>query len=297
MKDRLAELTAMVSDNQTNSQINQNDEGNVNGLSIEMDDYENESGNLNIFFKNMSVIKNNINNINDDIDNLTILLDDNELKIFNKNDTTTQIKNLSDKIKKDIEKNLFAIKASSNNISTNDNDYRIKIDYCNTLTRKLKQSSRKVNDILDELEKEHNKALTRQFKIVNPTMNNEEINEMINAGSTNAFAPSIENAMNILKEVRKRHDDLLNLEKSITELASMFNDMADIVDSHDSIINNIERNVSKSLDYTEKINTNLVDARKYQRKTKKMKICTIVSCLCCVFILSIVLVVLFYIIK
>lgn len=118
----------------------------------------------------------------------------------------------------------------------------------------------------------------RQFKIVKPDATPDEIKAAVNddSGSGQVFSQALMNSNRFgesraaYKEVQSRHEDLKKIEKTLTELAQLFNDMSVLVAQQDETIDTIEhhamethKDMEAGLQHTE---TAVVSARGARKK-------------------------------
>lgn len=123
----------------------------------------------------------------------------------------------------------------------------------------------------------YKQRMERQFKIVKPDATPEEVRAVVNDDSGGQiFSQALLNSNRYgqsraaYREVQERHEDIKRIEKTLGELAQLFNDMSVLVEQQDETINNIETtaaNVEKDteagLGYTEKA---VVSARAARKK-------------------------------
>merc|ERR1711948_144279 len=69
--------------------------------------------------------------------------------------------------------------------------------------------------------------------------------------------------------IREKHQDILKLERSIADLAQMFQEMAILVESQGEMLDAIEVHVHKTKGYTAKAEEQLKHTIKTQRNTQK----------------------------
>lgn len=131
----------------------------------------------------------------------------------------------------------------------------------------------------------YKQRLERQFKIVKPDATPEEVKAVVNddqGGQIFSQALMSSNrlgeARSAYREVQERHEDIMKIERTITELAQLFNDMSVLVEQQDETINviettaaTVEKDVEVGLNYTEKA----VDSARAARK--KRWICFILT--------------------
>lgn len=144
----------------------------------------------------------------------------------------------------------------------------------------------------------YKQRLERQFKIVKPDASPEEVRAVVNDDQGGEiFSQALLNsnrygeARTAYREVQERHEDIKRIEKTITELAQLFNDMSIMVEQQDEQINVIEttaavveKDTEVGLGYTEKAVESARSAR------KKRWICFFI-CLIVVIIIVVVIVV------
>jgi len=112
----------------------------------------------------------------------------------------------------------------------------------------------------------YKQRMERQFKIVKPDATPEEVRAVVNDdGNTQIFSQALMQSNRqgesraAYREVQERHEDIKRIEKTLTELAQLFNDMSVLVEQQDETINvietqaqGIERDTEVGLGYTEK---------------------------------------------
>jgi len=124
----------------------------------------------------------------------------------------------------------------------------------------------------------------------------DELDEILEAGDTNRlFAAKIladkrhDDAANALIFIKDRHNDILKLEKSINELYQIFLDMATLVETQGEMIDQIEFQVSKSVEYTDEAVKQLVKASAAAKRSRKKIVIIILLCLCLLAIIGLAL--------
>ncbi|KAI0341800.1 t-SNARE [Trametopsis cervina] len=122
----------------------------------------------------------------------------------------------------------------------------------------------------------YKQRLERQFKIVKPDATPDEVKAVVNDDSGGqVFSQALMNsnrmgeAKSAYREVQERHADIQKIEKTITELAQLFNDMSVLVEQQDEQINTIEataatveKDVESGLQQTDKAVESARAARK-----------------------------------
>ncbi|KIY68602.1 t-SNARE [Cylindrobasidium torrendii FP15055 ss-10] len=123
----------------------------------------------------------------------------------------------------------------------------------------------------------YKQRMERQFKIVKPDASPEEVRAVVNDEnggqifsqallSSNRYGES----RAAYREVQERHEDIKRIEKTLGELAQLFNDMSVLVEQQDETITaietqaaTVERDTEAGLGYTEKA---VVSARAARKK-------------------------------
>ncbi|KAG6814302.1 hypothetical protein H0H92_013427 [Tricholoma furcatifolium] len=123
----------------------------------------------------------------------------------------------------------------------------------------------------------YKQRMERQFKIVKPDASPEEIKAVVDdEQGGQIFSQALLNSNRYgaskaaYREVQERHEDIKRIEKTLGELAQLFNDMSVLVEQQDETINAIEtqahavvQDTEAGLGYTEKA---VVSARAARRK-------------------------------
>ncbi|TVY83579.1 Syntaxin-like protein psy1 [Lachnellula suecica] len=120
--------------------------------------------------------------------------------------------------------------------------------------------------------------IARQFKIVNPEASEAEVNEASNLdwGSEGVFQTALKSnrsgqASSVLGAVRARHNELQRIEGTLTELAAMFADMAQIVEAQDPVIEHTEQNAVQTAEDVDKANVQIDKANEHARRRRRNK--------------------------
>lgn len=141
----------------------------------------------------------------------------------------------------------------------------------------------------------YKQRMERQFKIVKPDASPEEVKAVVNDESGGQIFSQALISSNrygesraAYREVQERHEDIKKIERTLTELAQLFNDMSVLVEQQEETINvietaaaGVEKDTEVGLGYTEKA----VDSARAARK--KRWICFII-CLVVLIIVGII---------
>jgi len=124
----------------------------------------------------------------------------------------------------------------------------------------------------------YKQRMERQFKIVKPNATPEEIRAVVNDDQQGGqiFSQALMSSTSFgesraaYREVQERHEDIKRIERTLTELAQLFNDMSILVEQQDETINaiettagTVEKDVEQGLQHADKA---VVSARAARKK-------------------------------
>ncbi|XP_017329307.1 syntaxin 3b isoform X1 [Ictalurus punctatus] len=151
-------------------------------------------------------------------------------------------------------------------------DMRIRKSQHAVLSRKFVDVMTKYNEAQVDFRDKSKGRIQRQLEITGRVTTDEELEEMLEGGNASVFTAGIVDSgisKQALSEIESRHKDIVRLESSIKELHDMFVDIAMLVESQGDIIDNIEANVSKSVDHVAAAKIETKKAVRYQTKARK----------------------------
>uniref|UniRef100_A0A1A7YA58 Syntaxin 4 n=1 Tax=Iconisemion striatum TaxID=60296 RepID=A0A1A7YA58_9TELE len=144
------------------------------------------------------------------------------------------------------------------------------------LSREFVELMGRCNTIQAQYRDRNVERIQRQLKITGNNVTDEELDMMLESGQTDVFTQNIlsdaQATKQALNEIESRHDEILKLEKSITELHQMFQYLAMEVEAQGEMVDRIETNIKQASDYVEKAKDNVAKAVTYQQKARKKKI-------------------------
>jgi len=178
-------------------------------------------------------------------------------------------------------------------------DAQIRKQQTGLVKQKFVEAIQNYQSVEQQYRTKYKQRMERQFKIVKPDASPEEIKAVVNddqGGQIFSQALMSSNrygeARSAYREVQERHEDIKRIEKTLTELAQLFNDMSVMVEQQDEQINviettaaSIEKDTEAGLGYTEKA---VVSARAAR---KKRWICAILAAIILIIIIIVVVVV------
>ncbi|PNW74183.1 hypothetical protein CHLRE_13g588550v5 [Chlamydomonas reinhardtii] len=150
------------------------------------------------------------------------------------------------------------------------------------LKKKLKDHMQEFSELRTRIQSEYREVVERRVYTVTGThATDEEIDKMIETGdSENIFQKAIleqgrGRVLDTLAEIQERHRAVKDLEQSLLELHQIFLDMAVLVEAQGEMLDNIEKQVARSVDYVKGGTEALQDAKQLQKNTRKWMCCAI----------------------
>ncbi|THH32104.1 hypothetical protein EUX98_g2082 [Antrodiella citrinella] len=157
-------------------------------------------------------------------------------------DLTTQTRDLGNSIKSRIQKIESQPAQSGEDIRMRQN----RISFART---KFVESLQNYQQVERDYRAKYKQRVERQFKIVKPDATPEEVNAVVNdvqGGGDQIFAQALTSSTRYgesraaYREVQDRHEDIRRIERTLEELAQLFNDMSTLVNQQDDSIQNIQ---------------------------------------------------------
>ncbi|CAE6460399.1 unnamed protein product [Rhizoctonia solani] len=133
-------------------------------------------------------------------------------------------------------------------------DGQIRAQQTNLVNAKFVEAIQNYQVVERDYRSKSKQRVERQFKIVKPDATPEEISAAVNDDSGNGqiFSQALMNSNRFgesraaYREVQSRHEDLKKIEKTLTELAQLFNDMSVLVAQQDETIDTIEHHAMET---------------------------------------------------
>ncbi|KAI8998485.1 t-SNARE [Trametes punicea] len=178
-------------------------------------------------------------------------------------------------------------------------DGQIRKQQTGLVKQKFMEAIQNYQSVEQQYRQKYKQRLERQYKIVKPDATPEEVKAVVDdVQGGQIFSQALMNsnrygeARSAYREVQERHADIKKIEKTLTELAQLFNDMSILVEQQDEqiiaindTVQKVEQDVEVGLNYTQKA----VDSARSARK--KRWICFILSVVILIIIAIIVAVV------
>jgi syntaxin 1A len=193
-----------------------------------------------------------------------------------------ELEELMAEIKKNANKVRGKLKVIEQNIEQEENsnktsaDLRIRKTQHATLSRRFVEVMSDYNTTQTDYRERCKGRIQRQLEITGRSVQGEELENMLESGNPAVFTQGIvmetQQAKQSLADIEARHKDIIKLENSIKELHDMFVDMAMLVESQGEMIDRIEFNVEKSVDYVDTAVADTKKALEYQSKARRKKL-------------------------
>ncbi|EXX64515.1 t-SNARE [Rhizophagus irregularis] len=209
--------------------------------------------NLNAFFQEVSSISDVIRQIKDNI-NRVDELHSRSLGVINEDEAN---KRQLDSIVSETRQLLVQVKdrikkIEVSNLKVNPGDLTVRKPQTANLRQKFMDTLQEYQKVEFQNRQKYRDRMERQYKIVKPSASQEEIDEALdNDDGGQIFAQSLMNstrygaAKDALQEVQKRHDDIKKIERTIEELANLFQEMQILVEAQDTTITQIEEHATQ----------------------------------------------------
>ncbi|KZO97926.1 syntaxin-like protein [Calocera viscosa TUFC12733] len=127
------------------------------------------------------------------------------------------------------------------------------------LKSEFKEAVENYQRVEQQYRQRYRERMERQFKIVKPDATPEEVQAVLEDGQGGQiFAQALRNTTRYgesraaYREVQERHEEVQRIEKTLTELAQLFNDMSILVEEQEEGINVINTNAADANRDTEK---------------------------------------------
>ncbi|KAI1380903.1 t-SNARE [Hypoxylon crocopeplum] len=119
----------------------------------------------------------------------------------------------------------------------------------NTIKAEFERELRSYQEEEGSYSQRYRDQIARQYRIVNPDATEDEVHEAAQAdwGNEGVFQTALRTnrtgqASSVLGAVRARHNELQRIEKTLLELAAMFQDLAILVEQHEPYVEQAETN-------------------------------------------------------
>ncbi|KAK2196992.1 bifunctional Syntaxin [Babesia duncani] len=158
---------------------------------------------------------------------------------------------------------------------------RMRENAYNVCVKHFQNAMKRYQDAQVNFKKSIKERAVRQIQLIHPDVKQDELQEIMapNADSLLAveyLAKSTITGKVSLKDavsnIQEKYNDVLALEQSVEELHQMMVELAGIVSYQGDLIDQIEHNAVRAVEYTEKANVQLIKAQEAKRRGQKLLI-------------------------
>ncbi|SPO27886.1 related to SSO1 - syntaxin-related protein [Ustilago trichophora] len=157
-------------------------------------------------------------------------------------------------------------------------DKNVRNTQIGAVKNRFKETIQRYQQVEQSYRQKYRARAERQFRIVKPDATQQEIKAALDDDQNGQiFSQALLNsnrhgeAKGALREVQERHEDIKRIERTITELAQLFNEMSILVDEQDDALNviqeqgaQVETDMNQGLQHTNKA----VDSARKARKKR-----------------------------
>ena len=165
-------------------------------------------------------------------------------------------------------------------------EHRIRKAQLAALVKKFHAAMEAYNEEQEVFKKKSKEKISRQLKILGKNKSDQEIQDMIESQDPNVFSNELMTqklqSREAIHEIEQRHQDILDLEKDITELQEIFRDLAILIDEQGDVIDNIEAYVETAVHHVHKGEKEIQKAHQYKRSSRKKLYIIIIIIICVV---------------
>ncbi|KAI8069899.1 t-SNARE [Gongronella butleri] len=242
------------------------------------------------FFDEISSLKEQLRIINSNIDEIE-QVHNAALVSFNEEQWAQFSSNL-DRLKDNTQKRNQELKARikaldvSNAPFPNDSNGASRRNQTNNIKNQFKDAILRYQTIEQGYQKKYRERIERQIRIVKPEATQQEINAIIDTDdSQQIFAQSLVQqsrrgqARAVLSEVESRNNDIKKINKTIMELAQLFEDLQMLIENQGQVVNQVEEHAQTTADHVKQANTQLDRAIATAKSIRHKKWCCFFICI------------------
>jgi len=229
----------------------------------------------------MSLIRRNIKSIQDIYLKQSISADSRLM--------TSELETLLDSTNASANQIRSKLKIMKNEIDkSDDSNKRIKNNMHSTLMKKFLELMSEYQTLQTQYKEKFQERVKRQAEIVNPNISEEEVNKIINTGSSDGlFSDQVvdrhSNAKNALMYIQEEHRGLKQLEKSLLELQQLFIDLSSAVEGQSTNIEQLERDTTETSIVVQQGVTHLAIANEYAA-TRRRRVAALITTVTFIFL-------------
>lgn len=174
---------------------------------------------------------------------------------------------------------------------------RNKSQQVGTLDRNFKETLRKYQLVEKNFADRTREQMARQYRIVRPDATEEEVEHACASGEGQVFSQALlkgnrrGEAQSALQEVKARHNEIQQIERTIIELAKLFEEMEQMVTEQKTMVENINQGGEAVVENVGKATEEIDTAVKIAHSTRRKKWWCLLICLLIIAVIAIIVVV------
>lgn len=153
---------------------------------------------------------------------------------------------------------------------------RTRTSVVNGLRKQLQTAMKSFNELRQKMASEHRETVQRRYYTVTGENPDEAtVDNLISSGQSETFLQKAiqeqgrGQVMETILEIQERHDAVTVIERNLKELHQVFMDMAVLVEHQGAQLDDIESHVNRANSYVVRGTSQLNEARKKQKNTRK----------------------------
>lgn len=161
------------------------------------------------------------------------------------------------------------------------------------LGKKLKTMMDDFQGLRARMNEEYKETVGRRyFTVTGEKADDDFIENLISSGESETFMQKAiqeqgrGQIMDAISEIQERHDAVKEIEKNLIELHQIFLDMAALVEAQGQQLNDIESHVAHASSFVQRGTEQLVDAREYQKESRKWSYYAVLLVIVLIFFLT-----------
>ncbi|XP_952488.1 syntaxin-like, putative [Theileria annulata] len=175
-------------------------------------------------------------------------------------------------------KNIITSLDQLKELGQSETENRMLTNSYNVVIKHFKNAMKRYQDAQDEFKKAISDRAKSQIKLIYPNMKDDEVDKIVE--DTRGFqtveqiaqSNFLENVSlrDAVSNIQGKYNDILALEQSMEQLKQMMVELAGVVSYQGELIDQIEHNTLKAVDYTGRVNQQLLKAKENKRKGGKL---------------------------
>lgn len=242
---------------------------------------EKPAGDMNTFFTDISEIQDTIRLIDENVNKISDL---HSRSLNNMDEASAQyaeqqlasIQQETSSLTNGVKNRIKLLESQTKRVPAG-GDKNVRITQIGAVKNRFKETIQRYQQVEQSYRQKYRARAERQFRIVKPDATQQEIKAALDDDQNGQiFSQALLNsnrhgeAKGALREVQERHEDIKRIERTITELAQLFNEMSILVDEQDDALNviqeqgaQVETDMNQGLQHTNKA---VGSARKARKK-------------------------------